>query len=477
MKRLFLLTLPLLALTSLTGCGDKHTGPSYKKGDRIYQDRILFDTSDENASNASINLGVKKSIESVKIGRNTVKFGYRKQILTIDAEDLRAVGPGEKTAIVTFKDSGKTNVDIFNATKFIKTAQDFQDIGANKLACEGYYVLANDIDCSSISNFEPIGQYYSETDPRNFYFHGILDGDGYAIKNVTCSYSNGEKGISDQNYPSNYDVWSGNPQFSEPPHQNGDNIGVFQVIGSSGVVRNISFDNCKVHGRTIVGVVAGNIMGKAQNVLVNSNCVAKMDTHFYDDDCNIGGAFGIVAGSANVKNIMCLTSQISLVGIFEDYGPDYAGKDGNGWDHPIGEPANAANWWRFAGVSKEVPNSNPKVKITDSNGKRSNGVYAGAGKVWGEVHDSVGTLFTVVPQDEAAYAYASSFGHTHQAINKPTSGDVDAGNIENCGVHTASELKVASTFSQYNFSSDAWVIQDGSFPKLVENINRFEIAK
>ena len=198
-----------------------------------------------------------------------------------------------------------------------------------------------------------------------------------------------------------------------------------------------------------------------------------MDTHFYDDDCNVGAAFGIVAGSGNVKNIISLTSSVSLMGIYEDYGPDYAGKDGNGWDHPAGSPANQANWWRFAGVSKEVPGTS--TKLTDSNGKQSNGVYAACGKVWGMVQDSVGAAFTVTPYNETGYP--SSFGHTHQAINKPTSGDSDLGTIENCGVHSVTELKQVSTFAQYNFPSYAWVFEDGAFPKLVENINRFEIAK
>ncbi len=476
MKRLTLLTLPLLAVSTLVGCGrSSSSGPTYKKGDRIYQERILFDTSDEKAGNASIYLGIDKKVKTVKLGREEVKCGYKNKILTFSAKDLRNAGAGERTATVTFNDDRKASVDIFNATKFIRTAEEFQAIGASKTACEGYYVLANDIDCSSISNFEPIGQYFDEKDPTNYYFHGILDGDGYAIKNVTCSYSDSPIGPSGGNLQSNYDVYTGSPKFSNPAHQSGDNTGIFQVIGSSGVVRNVAFDNCRVHGRTIVGVVAANIMGRAENILVNSNCVAKMDTHFYDDDCNVGAAFGIVAGSGNVKNIICLTSQVSVLGLYEDYGPDYAGKDGNGWDHPAGSPANEANWWRFAGVSKEVPDSNPRVKITDSNGKRSNGVYAGAGKVWGQVQNSVGVLFAVKPQDKDSYQ--SSFSHTHQAINKPTSGDSDLGLIENCGVHSVSDLKVASTFTQYNFSSDAWVFQDGSFPTLVENINRFEIVK
>ena len=472
MKRLKSLAIfPFLLLASLTAC---NKGMSWKSGDKVYYDRIIFDTSDEKAPNPHIFLGKSGSIKSVKLGRDEIKFGYSGKVLTLSAEALRKVGPGEKSATVTFKDGKKTTVDIFNATKFIKTAEDFQSIGADKKACEGYYILANDIDCSSISNFEPIGQYFEETDPTNFYFHGILDGDGFAIKNVTCSYSDSPAGPSGGgfNYPSNYDVYSGNPKFESEAHQAGDNIGIFQVIGSSGVVRNISFDNCKVHGRTIVGVVAGNIMGRAENILINSNCQVKMDTHFYDDDCNTGAAFGIVAGSGNVKNVISLTTQVSVLNFYEDYGPDYAGKAGNGWDHPA-DASDPAAWWRFAGVTKQIPDS--ETKITDSNGKESNGVYSVVGKCWGQVQDSVGASFMVSP--EAGTPYEVAFGHTHSAVNKPTSGDSDLGAIENCDVFTTTNLKKATTYAGYNFSEDVWNIADGSFPTLKHNINRFDIAK
>ena len=483
MKRVKVIILPMLLVGLLTGCSfsdlfsffKKKSGSKLETGERIYSERILFDTSDNSGSNASIKLdyaGDKDEVTSVKIGREELTFAFSKKVLTISGESLKKVGAGEKTATVQFKDGKKKSVDIFNATKFIKTAQDFQGIGADKKACEGYYVLANDIDCSSISNFEPIGQYFEETDPTNFYFHGILDGDGFAIKNVNCSYSDSPNGVSDQQYPSNYDVYSGSPKFTNEAHQAGDNVGIFQVIGSSGVVRNISFDNCKVHGRTIVGVIAGNVMGKVENVLINSNCQAKMDTHFYDDDCNVGAAFGIVAGSGNVKNIISLTSNVNVLGIYEDYGPDYNGKSGNGWDHPA-DASQEANWWRFAGVSKRLPNS--ETMLVDNNGKQSNGVYSVVGKCWGQVQDSVGAAFKVTPYGESQFDVA--FGHTHTAINKPTSGDSDLGSIENCAVHSLTELKNASTFSSYNFNNSIWNFTDGSFPTLKQNIYRFELAK
>ena len=475
MKRLHTLILPILLLASLTGCSSN--GLKWKSGDKVYYDRILFDTSDEQAPNPNIYLGVDKSVKSVKLGRENLKFGYSGKVLTLEAKALRAVGAGEKSATVEFKDGKKMTVDIFNATKFIKTAEDFQGIGKDEKSAQGYYVLANDIDCSSIDNFEPIGQYFTEEDPTNFYFHGILDGDGYAIKNVKCSYSDSPNGITnpapDQPYPSNYDVYSGSPKFQNEAHQSGDNTGIFQVIGSSGVVRNVTFDNCYVHGRTIVGVVAGNVMGKVENVLIKSNCSVKMDTHFYDDDCNTGAAFGIVAGSGNVEHVISLTTKVELLRIYENYDDEYIGKVGNGWDHSS-DPSNTDPWWRYTNATKKIPDT--ETDLTDSNGQKSNGVYSVVGKCWGQVKNSVGASFKVAPIDGDQLNVA--FGHTHTAINKPTSGDSDLGLIENCAVYSAADLKKAATFDGYNLDTQyVWDIQDGKLPELRRNINRFDIAQ
>lgn len=139
-----------------------------------------------------------------------------------------------------------------------------------------------------------------------------------------------------------------------------------------------------------------------------------------------------------------------MLDIYQDYDDVYKGKIGNGWDHSA-TPGNTDPWWRFASSTKQIPDSS--TKITDSNGKPSNGIYAGAGKVWGQVTDSVAALFTVTPYGQGETSYDSSFGHTHQAVNKPSSGDSDLGSIENCAVYSQTDLKKVATYSEYNFVS------------------------
>ena len=72
MKRLKSLTIfPFLLLASLTAC---NKGMSWKSGDKVYYDRIVFDTSDETASNPHIFLGKSGSVKSVKLGREEKAF-------------------------------------------------------------------------------------------------------------------------------------------------------------------------------------------------------------------------------------------------------------------------------------------------------------------------------------------------------------------------------------------------------------------
>lgn len=83
---------------------------------------------------------------------------------------------------------------------------------------EDTYVLANDINCSSIMNFSPI----------NFgdYFEGIFDGQGHTISNLSMNY----------------------PEDSD--------IGLFNGLNNA-VVRNVTFSNGSIIAQSYSGVVAG----------------------------------------------------------------------------------------------------------------------------------------------------------------------------------------------------------------------------
>ncbi len=461
-KKTAIFGLAALSLAALASCGT--SGPA--EADTIFENaRFYYDTSVEEAYNISVDIGTDAEVTALASGRYSAEEGQyinRDGILTISGEFLSTLTAGEKTITVTTED-GRVSVDAYLVNKIITTAEDFQNINEQ---LDGYYILGNDIDLSSIKNFEPLGYYYSETDSRNEYFHGILDGNGYTVRNATVHYSD--------NVATNYNVYTetGSTMFESDAHKAGDNIGLFQIIGSAGVVRNIGFDNISVMGRTIVGALAGNVQGQVYNVYMGSGCEVQMSTHFYDDDCNMGGVFGIVASGASVYNVISEVTDVSIgaksdtsqsyngtsieiaAGCYLDFDDDYSGiTTGNGWDHPAASSEDVdAPWWRFA--------SSDKDDTTDSNGSPTNGVYAFVGKSWGTVSNCVAKSFNISPMNGTARAV--NFGQTHLAANKSDSGDTDLGSIENCTL--TSDLTDASLYS--SFDTDYWTIEDGSVPTL-----------
>ena len=448
-QKFAVLTLGALALTALAGCGQQPSDPyNWASGDTVYTEMVLFDKNDTETKNVHFLLNKEGNIKSVKLGRDAINYGYHGGVLTLSAASLKNAPSGEKDLVVAMDKGGSVTVPLFNADKFIKTPEDFQKISDN---LDGYYVLANDIDFKDFGTFEPLGRMADEADPDNHYFHGVLEGNGYSLKNMNISYSDGPIATSGSGYPSNYDVYTGNGKFKVDSHVMGDNIGIFQCIGSSGVVRNVTFDNVDVHGRTIVGVIAGNLAGTVQNCLITSTCSVLMDTHFWDDDCNCGGAFGIVAGTGKAENVISLTSSIQVRNTYEDYGDQYIGESGTGYDHGY----NTQNpFWRFWGNDK--PDS-----PTDSNGSPTNGTYAFVGKCWGQVKNSIGKAFKFTPNDGTERAVF--FGQTHLGANKPTSGESNMGELENCKVLDDTGLKASSNYTTFGA---AWNIADGSFPSL-----------
>lgn len=457
MKKILPFILAALSVVSISSCGSKG-GATYQKGDTIYEGRLVYDSSKE-AYSVSYKLSKNQKVTSVTCGRakgNASDFAVKDQIITLQGSFMSQIGSGEKEIVVTYKDGSKERIESIIATKVVTTAQEFQDINNN---LKGVYVLGNDIDLSSISNFEPLGKFYEETSLKNDYFHGILDGNGYTVKNAKVFYCSSAT--------SSEEVYWGNSLFSEDCHKTGNNIGLFQIIGSSGVVRNVVFDNIKVRGKTIVGVVAGNISGLLENCIVTSSCSAAMGTHYYDNDCNIGGVAGIVAGSGVVRNVVSLTSDIILPNEFLDYSSDYIGKIGNGADHTAQE-GNTDPTWKYWNVDRPLMDyssgeavSTNKKEI-DSNGVQSNGKYAFAGKTWGTISDSYALKFTNNVFESEARDIC--FTQTHLAINKPASGDTDLGTVTNCEVLSDSELQTASRYA--SFDANIWNIKDGKYPTL-----------
>ncbi len=117
----------------------------------------------------------------------------------------------------------------------------------------GYYKLANDIDLSGETHWQPIGNYDFGTD-----FNGTFDGNGYTIRNLTVN----------------------NPGYDG---------GLFGSIAPGGVVKNLNLENVNVTGIFAnsdygYGAVAGWNSGRIEHVNVK---VKKIESY-----ANVGGIAG-----------------------------------------------------------------------------------------------------------------------------------------------------------------------------------------
>ena len=163
----------------------------------------------------------------------------------------------------------------------IKTAQDLDNI-RNDL--DGKYILMNDIDLSSYSNWDPIGDVDS-----GVLFTGTLDGNGYVISNLT---------------------------INRPDE---DAVGLFLGIGDvNGVavaeIKNLGLENVDVTGGTNTGGLVGQVMdAELTNIYVTGN-INGLDSG--SDFPRVGGLIGATGGDVTLSKCYasCNLSGVNVVG-------------------------------------------------------------------------------------------------------------------------------------------------------------------
>lgn len=155
----------------------------------------------------------------------------------------------------------------------IYTAQDLNNIRNNQSA---KYILMEDIDLSSYSNWTPIGRstYSSKA--------GSIDGNGFKIRNLRINSS-------------------------------GDNIGLFGNV-SGLVVRNLALEDVDIVGRMYVGAIAGDL---SNSTIENSYVTGKVSGF------NAGMLTGRTYNGVSVKNSYAVGTIIndsySKGGLFGDF--------------------------------------------------------------------------------------------------------------------------------------------------------------
>ena len=162
----------------------------------------------------------------------------------------------------------------------IYTAEDLKNINNN---LSGNYILMNDIDLSGI-NWDPIGEYDAASGAGHG-FTGVLDGNGYAIKNLT---------INNQN-------------------KDAVSLGLFAYVGAGSTasdpdtaprteIKNLGFENVNLTSCTLdqQNSAMGVLSGATGNYVDISNCYAsgKIDT----STAYVGGLVGVSAGDYQGNN-------------------------------------------------------------------------------------------------------------------------------------------------------------------------------
>ena len=160
----------------------------------------------------------------------------------------------------------------------IKTAQDLDNI-RNDL--DGKYILMNDIDLSSYSNWDPIGEVSADGSLVTG-FTGILDGNGYAISNLKVNIPENENRTG----------------------------GLFVAIGDS--VNNINIGEVKNLGLENVDITSSNMAGIGSLAYANSgnitNCyvtgVVRGKGYFFTGGlvgASTGGTISNCYSAANIE--------------------------------------------------------------------------------------------------------------------------------------------------------------------------------
>ena len=146
----------------------------------------------------------------------------------------------------------------------IKTAADLNNIRNN---LSGKYMLMNDIDLSGI-NWDSIGAgNFNDTSNA---FAGVLDGNGYVIKNLKVNTTDTAAGL-------------------------------FGAVSASGAIRNLGVTDADVSGYGYVGIIAGFAAGEISNVYTTGevNIIALPDGNAeFDNYGDQNGAAGGIAGVA-----------------------------------------------------------------------------------------------------------------------------------------------------------------------------------
>ncbi len=265
----------------------------------------IYDTDSRTAMQAEANALIAE-IEQIKKGTNfNGRLLFASPANTIATASWQVNAPTIKTSTTNTTAATATPLATTKITEdeaiaqgytIIKTAQDLDNIRNN---LSGKYILMNDIDLSSISNWDPIGDIDTSTGDITNGFSGILEGNGFAIKNLKINRAS-EYGVG---------LFSGikNAKIQNLTIDNVNVSGGFAVGGLAAIIINSDIVNVNISGsitgQSYIGGLAGVIGDISSTLKDNSNI------SYSSSSCNITASFvyshaGSLAGAslANINN-------------------------------------------------------------------------------------------------------------------------------------------------------------------------------
>ena len=206
---------------------------------------------------------------------------------------LKNVGGTQSSEIPTWmRENGGPN------TIYINTAADLAqlaaDVNGGDSKRDKTYLLANDIDLSGYANWTPIGTYDYATSTE-LWFSGVFDGQGYTIRNLTCtSATDGFAGLF-----GNFNGTVQNLILRDAQITSELNAGAVVSENYGGQVLNCAMIGGSVKGNKLVGGIAGLNDGG-----IIENCYATGDVTYVDNSAMNNDAGGVVGSnhSGTVQN-------------------------------------------------------------------------------------------------------------------------------------------------------------------------------
>ncbi len=209
---------------------------------------------------------------------------------------LKNVGGTQSSDLPVWMTS-QNKVYIYTAADLAQLATDVN--GGNKMSGKTV-LLMNDIDLSGYPNWTPIGTYVYATS-TDLLFSGVFDGQGYTIRNLTCtSDANGFAGLF-----GNFNGTVQNLILRDAQITSELNAGAVVSENYGGRVLNCAMIGGSVKGNKLVGGIAGLNDGG-----IIENCYATGDVTYVDHTASNNEAGGVVGSnhSGTVQNCYALGS-------------------------------------------------------------------------------------------------------------------------------------------------------------------------